>query len=122
MSYDKQTWKNGDVITANGLNHMEDGIAGGGGVLSLSEEPDPTSDGYAVQLNHTWQEIKDAVLGVFTNASEDETGKYYMKEIVVVADYSEVTDDPPEHKYQVETNNNTYYCDAPSENPWRPVV
>jgi len=29
MGYEKQTWANGDVITANKLNHMEDGIAGG---------------------------------------------------------------------------------------------
>ena len=28
MSYEKQTWATGDVITANKLNHMEDGIAG----------------------------------------------------------------------------------------------
>lgn len=28
MSYTKQTWANGDIITAAKLNHMEDGIAG----------------------------------------------------------------------------------------------
>ena len=28
MSYTKQTWANGDIITASKLNHMEDGIAG----------------------------------------------------------------------------------------------
>lgn len=28
MSYEKQTWATGDVITAEKLNHMEDGIAG----------------------------------------------------------------------------------------------
>lgn len=27
MSYEKQTWKNGDIITAEKLNHMEDGIS-----------------------------------------------------------------------------------------------
>ena len=27
MSYKKQTWKNGDIITAEKLNHIEDGIA-----------------------------------------------------------------------------------------------
>lgn len=32
MSYDKQNWQTGDVITANKLNHIEDGIANGGGV------------------------------------------------------------------------------------------
>lgn len=30
MSYTKQTWNNGDVITAEKLNHMEEGIAEGG--------------------------------------------------------------------------------------------
>ena len=33
MSYEKQTWQNGDIITAEKLNHMEDGIgeSGAGG-------------------------------------------------------------------------------------------
>ena len=30
MSYEKQTWANGDVITAEKLNHIEEGIAEGG--------------------------------------------------------------------------------------------
>lgn len=29
--YTKTEWKNGDVITADKLNNMEDGIAGGSG-------------------------------------------------------------------------------------------
>lgn len=37
MSYEKKEWKNGDVITADLLNHMEEGIAGGFG-YSLSEQ------------------------------------------------------------------------------------
>ena len=31
MAYTKQTWNNGDIITAEKLNHIEDGIAEGGG-------------------------------------------------------------------------------------------
>lgn len=31
MSYAKRTWVNGEVITAEKLNHMEDGIEGAGG-------------------------------------------------------------------------------------------
>ena len=30
MAYEKQTWQTGDTVTAAKLNHMEDGIAGGG--------------------------------------------------------------------------------------------
>ena len=31
MSYEKQTWANGDVITAEKLNHIEDGVASASG-------------------------------------------------------------------------------------------
>ena len=31
MAYEKQTWTTGEVITADKLNHMEDGISGSGG-------------------------------------------------------------------------------------------
>ena len=47
MSYTKNTWANGDVITAAKLNNMEDGIAGAGGgydavvVRSVDEEEQP---------------------------------------------------------------------------------
>ena len=48
MSYTKNTWANGDVITAAKLNNMEDGIASAGGgydaviVLGVDEEEQPT--------------------------------------------------------------------------------
>lgn len=35
MAYEKQTWTTGEVITAEKLNHMEDGIAGAGGGSSI---------------------------------------------------------------------------------------
>ena len=35
--YEKQTWKNGDVITEDKLNHIEDGIATGGGIYTYGE-------------------------------------------------------------------------------------
>lgn len=35
--YSKQTWNTGDVITEEKLNHMEDGIATGGGIYSVNE-------------------------------------------------------------------------------------
>lgn len=36
MSYEKQTWQTGDVVTSAKLNHMEDGIAAGGGALVVN--------------------------------------------------------------------------------------
>ena len=41
MAYEKQTWQCGETITADKLNHMEDGIAnsgGGGAVYRMTVE------------------------------------------------------------------------------------
>ena len=46
MAYEKQTWECGDVITADKMNHMEDGIANAGGgdtdafVINVSRDTD----------------------------------------------------------------------------------
>lgn len=63
--YVKQNWQTGDVVTSAKLNHMEDGIAGGG-VLVV------TSDGTA--LDKTWQEIHDAMPAVWVT---NETGTLF---------------------------------------------
>ena len=63
MAYTKQTWQTGEVITANKLNHMEDGIAssgGGGGVLVVNAVVGDSE----VTLDKTWQEIYDAPFAV----------------------------------------------------------
>lgn len=64
MSYDKQNWQTGDVITANKLNHIEDGIAGagGGGMLVISAVYDEQTD--TTTLDKTWQEIHDATFSI----------------------------------------------------------
>lgn len=62
MAYTKHTWETGQVITADKLNHMEDGIAdgGGGGVLIVHQVGEAPS----YTLDHTWQEIHDAPFAV----------------------------------------------------------
>lgn len=62
MSYTKQTWATGDVITADKMNHMEDGIAEGGGFLAV--EMDVDSQSLVAVLNKTWNEIAEASLAV----------------------------------------------------------
>lgn len=60
MSYDKQNWQTGDVITANKLNHIEDGIAGagGGGVLVVNvTTPD---QGQTFVADKTFEQLSEA--------------------------------------------------------------
>lgn len=80
MSYEKQTWTTGDTITANKLNHMEDGISGaggGGGVLVLTYEE--TED--VVVLGQTWQEINDAPFAVLKMETGDDYEYYAVVSI-----------------------------------------
>lgn len=57
MSYTKNTWETGDLITAAKLNNMEDGIAdaGSGAAIVL------TMDSGTFAFSKTWQEIHDAI-------------------------------------------------------------
>lgn len=75
MSYDKQNWQTGDVITANKLNHIEDGIAGagGGGVLVINAYYDEQTD--KATLDKTWQEIHDATVPIMVQ--ENPLGKMF---------------------------------------------
>ena len=54
MAYTKNTWADGDVVTSEKLNHMEDGIANSGGGVMVINDTDNT-------LDKTWQEIYDAM-------------------------------------------------------------
>lgn len=77
MSYEKQTWKTGDIITADKLNHIENGIGSSGGwggwlIVDLSTEfveGRPT-----MTLNKTWREIKDAFPFVKIISNVDNNG------------------------------------------------
>lgn len=59
MAYTKQTWATGDTVTASKLNHMEDGIAEGGGGALIATVSDV---GGVLTLDKTVQEIYDALL------------------------------------------------------------
>lgn len=69
MSYTPTDWKNGDIITEERLDHMEQGIAdanSGSGVLVVTD-----TEG---TLNKTWQEINDAGFAVRKLAMPDVMG------------------------------------------------
>lgn len=56
MSYVKQTWATGDVVTAEKMNYIENGIANAGGVFIIQK----TTSGNTHTLNKTWNEINMA--------------------------------------------------------------
>ena len=70
MSYEKQTWKTGDIITAEGLNNLEDGVqealecCGGESV----ESPIFIADVTATQSGNNWTCTSDIVLSDLRDA------------------------------------------------------
>ena len=78
MAYEKQTWTTGEVITQEKLNHMEDGIAEGGGVVVVNVTTTASEGGTVTTLDKTWQEIYDALnAGVVLQFVEGGDGFYY---------------------------------------------
>lgn len=68
MSYEKQIWVTGDTITADKLNHMEDGISNRlleVGIITTIEDGEEI-----MTLNKTWQEIYDAFPNVYISVVE----------------------------------------------------
>ncbi len=63
MSYIKQTWVDGDIVTAEKMNHIEDGIEAGGvdttGVLFVTIGALPNATGYEFSL--TYNQISSAI-------------------------------------------------------------
>lgn len=70
MSYEKQTWAKGDVVTSAKLNHMEDGIASGGAYVFR-----PT--GSPKVLDKTFAEIKDMIEAGVVLYEYNEYNQYY---------------------------------------------
>lgn len=65
MAYVKTNWKTGDTITADKLNNIENGIAssgGDGGALITEPTCTENPDGYTIDFNITFNEIKNAYL------------------------------------------------------------
>lgn len=91
MSYTKNAWTCGDVITAEKLNNMEDGIeqaveccGGGSAPLIFSYTMEETTaeecpyDGRKFTYSHSWREIYDALASgrAVVQVDVDESGIY----------------------------------------------
>lgn len=76
MAYEKQTWVTGETITAQKLNHMEDGIASGGGSFPITLIPTGADTG---TIDKTYSEILTAL----------ESGKIPIMNLVVNDEYKQ---------------------------------
>lgn len=77
MAYIPTEWQTGDIITAEKLNKLENGVAGIGNGVVLAEWTGPELD----TLSLTWKQIYDYALAgipVFTVYSEPDFGGFNM--------------------------------------------
>lgn len=86
MNYVKQTWATGDVVTAEKMNYIENGIAGAGGSLIVHLNDDI--------LDKTWQEINNTMRSgipcyIVSVWDDEEEGSLEVSwELIVYAYYS----------------------------------
>lgn len=97
MAYQKNTWASGDVVTSAKLNNIENGIAGGG-VLVVGMDENGT-------LDHTWQQIHDAVFSVVIHDKSEENFEQRGFEAVM---YAEIYTEGGQTAYVISTSNNAY--------------
>ena len=72
MSYIKNTWQTGDIVTAAKLNHMEDGIASS--IMMVPATVVKGESELTITLGKTWQEIYDAMsAGKWVLISDEQT-------------------------------------------------
>lgn len=69
MSYTPTTWHGGDVLSAEAMNKIENGIANAG---SGALEVQVSGDENGAVMDKTWQEIYDAFPNVYCIASDPE--------------------------------------------------
>ena len=116
MSYEKQTWANGDVITATGLNHMEDGIAGAGGVVFIVTKT-WDDDASTYKLDKTYNQIKTALLAgqvilEFADESSESYGYTQYDYVTLKVIEENIPTDESSPSYMVLfTNNDEYHAD-----------
>lgn len=88
MSYEKYTWENGEVITKEKLNHIENGIEGAssGGIFIVEKDPEK---GASATFDEMLNAINDGKLLVLKNYSMPKQygNQFYMYHLAQFFDY-----------------------------------
>lgn len=88
MAYTKNTWTDGDIVTSEKLNHMEDGVAGAYKMMNVGNVTlfAGTING---TLDKTWQEIFDAVSAgnICYFIGTDQYDEYSKKMLIIINVY-----------------------------------
>lgn len=93
MSYTKQNWADGDLITAAKLNHIEEGIGDleeNGAVFLV--EADAAFNDFSCSLNKSWREIFAALAAgksVFARYISEEDSAAMLAPVIDVGIYSD---------------------------------
>ena len=116
MSYTKQTWVTGDTITAEKLNHIEDGIDGISDILIVNVD----YTGSANVLDKTYTEIKNALLSgqniiiCYEDVDEDEQYGYERRTYYPIVYLEEnIVQSEGGTYYSVYFTNGTYQASSP---------
>lgn len=110
MSYTPTEWVTGDIITAEKLNKIENGIASVGGMLIVTVSEKPDSETIMI-LDKTWQQIHDAVLstGAMAIYREIQDNRTYILSFISVYYDSE--------NYGVAVSGYVFTASSPNDYP-----
>lgn len=124
MEYTPKTWECGEIITAEDLNHIEQGLANAGGVsapLLVNIAVQGTEEDPVLVMDKTFQEIADAFPNVYCVASEQVEGGQSIATLSVGWINTEEYDDDSEsdNLYQIILNSDypEFRAQTPSDYP-----
>lgn len=103
MAYTPKTWQCGDTITAEDLNHIEQGVANAGGgsaLLAVNISYDEQGRG---RLDKTWQEIYDAFPNAYLTMGEIKGAIQTVGSM--------------DNQYGIESNSDMFIANAPDDYP-----
>ena len=118
MAYEKQSWKTGDIITQQKMNHIEDGIVNSEPMIIHLIQQDENTFRY----DKTWQEIYDAMVSgrpayeMVTQSTPIIQDQGFEKPLKYVR-FSRITLNQTTQGYMIEGVTFDFTCSNPTDYP-----